>query len=233
MNQTLACRPLYIGHNNVGDRFDKNGLFVFFGNRAFTESEMDRCFPHMRRSQLKQTHSNLVHRTDHSSLGERVGDAQVSSEIGIALSVYTADCLPILIFDPIEKQTAAIHAGWRGVENRIVSATIEALKLRKPEQALVWVGPHIQKESFEVGVDVGERLQAVSNRHDVLAPHPTLETKRFVDLSKIVLNQMTDLGVHAENVWFHAKDTYLSEEFYSFRRDGKGGRLISFICRLE
>ena len=76
---------------------------------------------------VRQTHSNKVLEADHSGcLGE--GDALISNQPGITLSVRTADCLPILMADPRNRAVAAVHAGWRGTVQEIVPRTFQAMK---------------------------------------------------------------------------------------------------------
>lgn len=230
---TIACRPLYIGNQTIGDRYDKNGVFAFFGNRHFPETEMDRCFPDYQRSQLKQIHSNHVIETELPIKGTQEGDAQISSEPLIALTVYTADCLPVLIYDQSQRKVAAIHAGWKGIESQIIVHTLNKMSFNNPADIFVWIGPHIHQNSFEVGSDVASRLESIAGTTSVSKIHPLNKDKRFVSLEQIARIQLQSANVLPENTWIHSTDTLTHQEYFSYRRDGKGGRLLSFICLTE
>lgn len=82
---------------------------------------------------LKQTHSNIVHHLNKSlstplDLFQFEGDAIVTQERNIAIGVVTADCLPLILYDPHQKAVGVIHAGWRGLHAKIISATILKMK---------------------------------------------------------------------------------------------------------
>jgi YfiH family protein len=194
---------------------------------------MDRCFPELKRSQLKQTHSNTVHLIESPISGNLQGDSQVTKTPGIALTVYTADCLPLLIWDSRGKMISAIHAGWRGIENKVIMETLKKFEPSNLSNVFVWIGPHIRTESFEVGLDVAEMLEKSSYSSGVVVGHPTDPKKRMVDLTKIAISQLTKLGISPSNIWVHQEDTFKNVDYYSFRRDGKGGRLLSFISLNE
>lgn len=109
---------------------------------------------------LKQIHSNTVLAADRPGLiGE--GDTLITNQPGILLSVRTADCLPILIADPVHRAIAAVHAGWRGTALEILPKTIRAMRERfdsLPEDLVVVVGPGIGGCCFEVGPEVAEQF---------------------------------------------------------------------------
>ena len=81
---------------------------------------------------LKQIHSNIVHDidSDTENQSDLEGDALVSSFRGICIGVCTADCIPILLYDKKHAVVAAIHAGWRGTLNGIISETLKNMKLK-------------------------------------------------------------------------------------------------------
>jgi YfiH family protein len=161
---------------------------------------------------------------------ELEGDVLASRAPGLACSVRTADCVPILLGDLKTGAVAAIHAGWRGIVRGVVEAGVQKLReIAGPETELVAaLGPHIRLWSFEVDEDVAEELASASPvpcvvRRDGLKPH--------VRLDNIVRAKLTALGVTPE----HLDDVggcTLSEadRFFSYRRDGKvGGRHLSAI----
>jgi YfiH family protein len=177
--------------------------------------------------EVSQVHSAIIRevRHDEDPLRVRVeeGDALIARDAGVAIAVRTADCVPLLLAHPPTGAVAAIHAGWRGVEARIAGATVHALDV-PPSELIAVVGPHIRVASFEVGEDVAERLQGSSSAKNVISrayegPH--------VDLFRILEAQLAELGVRLRDI---GGDTFAdTERFFSYRRDGKTGRLLSVI----
>jgi YfiH family protein len=90
------------------------------------------------------------------------GDALLTDQPGILLSVQTADCLPILLVDPSHRAVAAVHAGWRGLLQRIAEKTVgemqRAFHLR-PEELRAAIGPSIRACCYEVGQEVVEMFR--------------------------------------------------------------------------
>lgn len=111
-------------------------------------------------SSLKQIHSNLVLRADDPGvLGE--GDALVTNLPGLALSVRTADCYPILLADARHRAVAAIHAGWRGTAAQIVIKALEKMESEfgtEPDHTFAAIGPGIGVCCYEVGEDVSKQF---------------------------------------------------------------------------
>ena len=107
-------------------------------------------------SRVKQIHSNLALLAEQPGvLGE--GDAIVTNRPGLAISIRTADCYPILLADARNRAIAAIHAGWRGTAAEIVSRTLEKMKAEfgtEPADVLAAIGPGIDVCCYEVGEDV-------------------------------------------------------------------------------
>ncbi len=140
-------------------------------------------------------------------------------------TVLTADCVPLLISDKAGTCVAAIHAGWRGLCAGIIDEAIK--RLTDPSELLVWIGPCISKDYYEVGIDV---VSACNNYYDRshLALERKDETHWQLDLNQLVILILTQLGVH--RVFDSALCTYRqSDFFYSYRRDGITGRTASMI----
>ncbi|MCM2280209.1 MAG: peptidoglycan editing factor PgeF [Bdellovibrionaceae bacterium] len=216
---------------------------LFFGDKTSSVASLRAQFPSAQLAFLNQVHSDRVHAQVHPSDNARnefsasdwpEGDAHITTESQVALCVRTADCLPVLITSG--KMIAAIHAGWRGVESEIIFKTV--LKMRElganPNDMLAVIGPHIEKNSFEVDRDVAEKLNVVFrklrfNPAPISYPHPTVATKRLVDLSTLAHAQLVQGGVHEHSVTLLRADTLASPDFHSFRRDRGPGRQISCI----
>ncbi|MEM7048723.1 MAG: polyphenol oxidase family protein [Acidobacteriota bacterium] len=155
------------------------------------------------------------------------GDALHSDHRGLALSVVTADCVPILLAS--ESRLAAIHAGWRGIVQGVVPAGVEALVGRVGGTGLrAWVGPAIGSCCYEVDEDVAEQVVSASDS-GVLAQGP--RGKPHVDLPWAVLWQLREAGV--EEIRPVPLCTRCEVDWlWSYRREGAGaGRNHAVIWR--
>jgi YfiH family protein len=119
----------------------------------------------MRAVVLRQVHSDIIHRVDSSNPvaieSWPQGDALITNEPGILLTIQTADCIPILLADPENRAIAAIHAGWRGTVRRIAAKALGRMQMEfgtKPEDVIVALGPGIGRCCYEVGPDVAKEF---------------------------------------------------------------------------
>lgn len=172
----------------------------------------------------KQVHSAVALPARPGFCGE--GDALFTDQPGLALSVVTADCVPILLAGPAG--VAAIHAGWRGIVGGVIPATLETLKGR-PGEWTAWIGPAIGACCYEVGEDVAERVVAASGP-EVAIPGPL--GKPHLDLPGAARMQLAAAGI--ENVIVLVRCTRCDEEkLWSYRREGRAaGRNMGFIWRV-
>lgn len=151
-------------------------------------------------------------------------DGLVASAAGDAVAVRTADCVPILLGNVETGAVAAVHAGWRGVEARIVEVAIE--RLGAPTALVAAIGPHVRLEAFEVSEEVAERIAAAAHGAEVVEAR---DPRPHVDLSAAVRAQLAHAGVaRVDDVGgcTHAEP----RRFFSHRRDaGRTGRHLSAI----
>jgi hypothetical protein len=170
-------------------------------------------------STLKQIHSNVVLLADHPGvLGE--GDALITNHSGLAISIRTADCYPILLADSQNKAIAAIHAGWRGTAAQIVVRTLEKMKSQyetNPSDVSAVIGPGIGVCCYEVGEEVSRQFG--------------FEGKTHLDLMSENRKQLEKAGVPPQNIEALGVCTFCdTERFFSYRREKeKAGRMTSFI----
>jgi YfiH family protein len=171
----------------------------------------------------KQIHSATVLQAHSGFCGE--GDALVTDEAGLALSVITADCVPVLVAGP--EGLASIHAGWRGIAGRIIPAALARMKGR-PDEWTAWIGPTIGACCYEVGEEVAESVVAASSP-GVAIPGPN--GKPHLDLPEAARLQLLESGVG--QVFTVAHCTRCNEEtLWSYRREGKhAGRNLGLIWR--
>lgn len=169
-------------------------------------------------------------------------DAIITNVPDVIMGISTADCIPVLVYDPEHHAAAAIHAGWKGTLKRIVEKSIGKMQETfdtNPAKCLAAIGPGISLESFEVGDEVGEAfvnegfdIEKVSLRLPKMnVSHPTDERRLHLDLKEINRCQLLSLGVLAENIEVSPIDTYTDGRFFSARREQKGdvkcGRILS------
>lgn len=181
---------------------------------------------------LNQVHGNKVIIADEVTATLPTADASYTAKSKVICAVKTADCLPLLICDMDGTQVAAIHAGWRGLAAGVISSTCKQFK-SPMRDCLVWLGPSIGPQAFEVGQDVldGFRAHGWAEHHIAAAFSPSLPGKwlgNLCALAKITLQQQ---GVPAENIYGGEWCTYSdTERFYSYRRSQSDlGRMLSLI----
>lgn len=161
-------------------------------------------------------------------------DALITNQKGYCLCVSTADCVPVLLFDPIQKVVGIVHAGWRGTVAKIVKQTLDLMEHTyntEPKDVLVGVGPSISQKAFEVGDEVYEAFQKVGFDMDKIAVRNEQSQKYHIDLWEANRLQLIECGVQAENIQISGICTYEQHEtFFSARRLGtKSGRILSGI----
>lgn len=134
---------------DLGWVFETTELLVFFGNKKAHLQSLISQYPQYTFLKIKQTHSDVCRR---ARLEPFEADAHWSDLEQEALLISTADCLPIMIYCSQTKRCAAVHAGWRGVANKILIKTLEQLAATGStnRQFKFWIGPHILQASFEV-----------------------------------------------------------------------------------
>ncbi len=174
---------------------------------------------------LNQIHGIHALCLDHD-VSERDADASFSFQAERVCIVMTADCLPVLLCDRKGSCVAAVHAGWRGLCNGIIEATLEKLALRS-EDVLAWLGPAIGPTAFEVGEEVKDAF-VQEYKEDSTAFSPQADGKWTANLYQLAEQRLRRTGVSA--IYGGEYCTYNEpERFFSYRREGQTGRLASFI----
>ncbi len=117
----------------------------------------------------KQEHTAIVRVTSAADCGtgllreaQDVCDGRITDEPGVALCCFSADCTPVLLFDPVRQAAGAVHAGWRGTAKGIVKAAVEAMQDAydcRPENICAAIGPCIGLCCFEVGPEVARAMR--------------------------------------------------------------------------
>lgn len=155
-------------------------------------------------------------------------DALVTNQPGIFLNVTTADCTPILLFDPVNHVVAAVHAGWRGTSLYILRKTLDFIHQRYgtiPAHCVAFIGTCIDECSYEVHADVADHFQEAFKRWD------SEKQKFFLDLKKANQYQLLEAGVPEKNIEISPYSTIThNARFFSYRKEnGKTGRMLNVI----
>ena len=192
--------------------------------------------------QPHQTHSTVVAHVDRPGLTredfEGV-DALVTDLQGVAIGVRTADCIPVLLYDPVHRAIGAAHSGWRGTVNMISKKTVmEMCRLfgSHPGDIRAVIGPGIGYDSFQVGEEVALTFKESGFPIDRIwsfrgaRKEGTMEGGHHLDLKECVRYSLMECGVAERNISVSDIDTYTDRRFYSARREGIScGRNINAI----
>ena len=184
----------------------------------------------------RQTHSDRVAIAT-SGCGENAvsdTDALITNESGLFVCVQTADCVPVLLYDPQKKVVAAIHAGWKGTVSRIVQKTVQQMSEKfacQPSDIIAGIGPSIHMHAYEVGPEVVELVKANFSNSPVLLKPSLTEGRAFLDLWEANKTVLIESGISEENIEVMGLCSFEHADlFYSARRDGMDtGRMVSGI----
>ena len=173
-------------------------------------------------------HGKQIHDIDATALAMRPldADAMVSCQVKLGLAVMTADCVPIVLYQPATGQIAAIHAGWQGLACGVIKTTVERFSSSEPIMA--WIGVCISQENYEVGRQVRDKLLTGCIENQTLAAqHLESFEERYVlasEADKIKLNlpqlaadQLNAAGIKVSNE-SAIPCSYADPHYYSYRR---------------
>lgn len=183
---------------------------------------------------LQQVHGARAVSLDDDAANHPEADASVASSPHQVCVVLSADCLPVLFCDQAGARVAAAHAGWRGLAAGVLEATLASLAV-DPAEVLVWLGPAIGPQAFEVGAEVRQEFLA----HDTQAaqafsssPTETDPPRWLADLYLLARQRLQRAGVLS--IYGGGLCTFSdTRRFFSYRRDGRTGRMASLIWLTE
>jgi YfiH family protein len=176
---------------------------------------------------LDQVHGVRVLRLAADAPPGQTADACWTDASGVPCAVMTADCLPVLFCSRDGRNVAAAHAGWRGLVHGVLEATLAALPVA-PAELLAWMGPAIGPEAFQVGEEVRAAFVAAAPED---ACHFAADGERWradlYGLARARLHRAGLSAVHGGGLCTHSQ----AARFFSHRRDGRSGRIVSLIWR--
>lgn len=182
--------------------------------------------------QPHQTHSSNVAcivdpGTGRDSLQET--DALVTGLEGVAIGIRTADCIPVLLYDPVASAVGAVHSGWRGTADRIASkAVAEMTRIfnSTPHDICAVIGPGIGFDSFQVGEELvglfseaGFQINRIWNYRGA-RKEGSMAGGHHIDLKECVRMTLIESGLNSSKIQVSDIDTYTDLRFYSARREG-------------
>ncbi len=166
-------------------------------------------------------------------------DAFVTNLPGVALGARTADCVPVLLYDPLRRAVAAVHAGWKGTVLHISQLAIEVMVRQygcDPSGMRAVIGPAIGPDSFQVGEEVVAKFREAEFPIEEIwsfqgpGDGSPMSGGHHIDLFKANRWLLEETGVLHGNIQVHCIDTYTDTSFFSARREGTAcGRNINSI----
>jgi hypothetical protein len=182
---------------------------------------------------LKQIHSNKIYYLNKIPKKKLVGDGLITSSKNIAVGILTADCAPILFYDPKKNIIGAAHAGWKGAYKNIATKMINYFKKKgsKLNNLYAIIGPCISQNNYEIKEDFKKKFL---NQGQVNKRYFKKENNKiYFDLKSYIFQQLKNRGI--KNIEIIKKDTFSPKnKFFSARRSLKNkiddyGRNISII----
>ncbi|MGO2340935.1 MAG: polyphenol oxidase family protein [Psychrobacter sp.] len=217
-------------HNRMGLLSAINASFISLSSKSLQNT------PIRRLHWVNQVHGRQIHDVDAPvlSMAPVAADAMVSQQSGIGLAIMTADCVPVVLYQPATGQIAAIHAGWQGLACGVIKAAVNRFDDTLPIKA--WIGVCISQANYEVSVEVRDKLlagckenQALSAREldDFVAlfsiPSASSSTngngneKVKLDLPKLAAMQLESASAIVMNA-LPVDCSYADSRYYSYRR---------------
>lgn len=219
---------------NLGDHVDDD-LAAVRTNRQRVQQVAQSLSPTIELSPaiwLRQVHGVLVFDADQHALPQQdvpEADAVTTTKQGLPITVMTADCLPVFLTNRQGSRVAVAHAGWRGLCDGVLESTVACFSAA--DELMAWLGPAIGPTEFEVGAEVRAAFVAVDPAAEQAFKPVIAKPGHFLAdiyaLARLRLNKAGVTAVYGGN----ACTVTQSDEFFSFRRDGRTGRMASLIWR--
>lgn len=228
----VTTKEGWISGNKPRFTGDSEAIYSGFRKELAISCELDAdqfVFP-------RQTHSDRVVIVTSENVTDTIDDtdALITNERGLFICVQTADCVPILLFDPVKKVVAAIHAGWKGTISKIAKKTISQMTERfgcNPADIVAGIGPSIHIHAYEVGPEVVQAVEASFSNYPALLKPSMNEGRAYFDLWEANQTVLMESGIPEENIELMGLCSFEQADlFYSARRDGTDtGRMVSGI----
>ncbi len=217
----LSELNLGLGRGDSEEALEKNFQTVF-GALGFTGENISIT------GQVHNTRSALITEPRYRSEG---CDALITDRVGIPLMSYSADCVPVLLYDKRHNAAATVHSGWRGTAARITECVISDMKKSfgtQPKDVLAAIGPSIGPCCFEIQADAADILKAGIPELEFIYKKDELHFT--ADLWRAVAHTLIASGVPEASIDIAAECSVCNDKFFSCRRQkGKFGAMGAFI----
>lgn len=179
----------------------------------------------------KQVHSDIVHvyNKEYKNIKDEDGDGIITNENNVAVGVFTADCVPIIIVNEEKGVVSAIHSGWKGTFNSIVVNSINKMKEEfniNIKNTKVYIGPHIRQCCYEVSEELKEQFI----NHTKIEKHKLFNARKL-SMEECILKDLRECGIEEGNIFSLELCTHCEKniKLHSYRgTNGTYGRLFSF-----
>jgi YfiH family protein len=201
------------------------------GQKTFNQQQLDYLSSSLKVDlpepvRIRQVHGDTIIVTDGDAGGlPPEADGLLTRRVRLPLAIRTADCVPVFLYDAQQDGIGLVHAGWRGAQKNILKSAVTLMRRQwqaEPNNIMAVLGPAIRSCCYEVGGEFrGYFPKEVSVR----------DGKYFLDLPRVLLNQLAALGVPDEHIHDCGICTCCEERCFSYRREGAAaGRMISIIA---
>lgn len=210
-----------------------NNLSKHVGDDADTISKnRERFFDSLGISQSQLVHANQVHGDNIQHVSKPglypATDAFITNSPDLFLVISVADCMPVMMFDPVNNAIANIHSGWRGTQKNIAGKAVKLMKEKfstDPAELVVYMGPAISQKNFEVDEDVASLFPG-----EYVIPKPGTGGKFLVDTGRMVFDSLIIEGVKEKNIERSSICTFDENKMHSYRRDKDlSGRMFAVL----
>ena len=201
---------------DFSDKINKSGIKILFSN-----NELNDHFVKKKSFSMNQTHStNLKMITEEKFIYEDT-DGIFSNNKNHSLIVRTADCLPIFFIHQNDNIFGVLHAGWKGLKNKIIMESANLLKnyVDDLSEMIVFIGPSISQKNYEVKNEFINYFGSSFIKN--------VDDKLFCNLKEIAKSQLNEIGI--TRVIDSNQCTYENENYHSFRRNKTSERMVGVI----
>lgn len=181
---------------------------------------------------MGQVHSNTIHFVTEKDCGGVIDktDGLITESLHVFLGVITADCIPLLFYDPKQKRVAVVHAGWRGLLSEIMKGAVSVMvtKGTDPKDLVVGIGPCIGVCHYDIAKEHAEKL--LGKFPDWKPFIASRDDKLFLDLAGVARYQLQSIGILESNIEQANYCTFEQKDLYSYRREGEDfGEMMGVI----
>ena len=240
MTQTIIYKKDYLTINKEGLEFVDIAITttnIDAKNLDDVNNAFKDVFTLKNLSKNKQIHSNIVNKVDKDNIGQIIdGDAIITNEKNVPLLILTADCVPVVLVDKVNKAVGLVHAGWRGTYGKICSETLQSMKENyntNTEDVVAIIGPSIGKCCYEVSYDLVEKFSALLPNADEKI-YEIRDEKYYLDLWEINTQILKEFGVLKSNIInMNICTSCNCDRFFSYRKHDKTPKRIGTFIEIK